>query len=56
LREVYVVDVALQYGAVSISWFIVVWLLSTAITFKPTVPDIICWVGGVNYARCIREQ
>ena len=49
-------DVALQYGAISISWFIVIWLLSTAITFEPTVPDVICWVGGVNNARCIREQ
>ena len=49
-------DVALQDSAVSISWFVIVGLLSMTITFEPTVPDVVCWVSGVNDARCIREQ
>ena len=49
-------DVAFQYGAISVSWFVVVGLLSMAITFEPTIPDVVSWVGRVNDARCIRQQ
>ena len=49
-------DVALQYGTISVSWFVVIGLLSMAITFEPTIPDVISWIGGVNDARCTRQQ
>ena len=48
LWEVDAIDVPLQHRAVSISWLVVVWLLSTAITFEPTVPDIVGRIGWVD--------
>ena len=41
----------LQHGTVSVTWLVVIWLLPTLITFEPTVPDIISWVGRIHDVR-----